>query len=319
MAEKLLRERRVKMNQQNRGLTFLAGSRHDGEHLFSFLKKEAKASKPVIQYWTANQKIKINHKAAAHNQQLKSGDRIDIDLREEEESGVIPEYGELHVLFEDDHMLIVNKPAGIATHPNEKGQTGTLSNLIAFYDQTNGTERKIRHVHRLDKDTSGAVVFAKHRLAHAILDEQLQKKELARTYLAIAEGKLKNRKGTIKDPIGRDRYHPARRRVSPTGQAAVTHYTVKGYHPTYDVSLCELRLETGRTHQIRVHLAHLGHPLSGDELYGGSTGLLQRQALHAAEISVTHPISGERLTVNAPLPDDFKNAAIRIFGTDLPI
>ncbi|KKB74811.1 MULTISPECIES: RluA family pseudouridine synthase [Bacillus] len=297
------------MNQQYRGLTFLADSRHDGVHLFTFLKRETKASKPVIQYWTVNQKIKINHKAVSDNVRLKKGDRIDIDLREEEDSGVIPEYGELSVLFEDEHMLIVNKPPGMATHPNEKGQTGTLSNLVAFYDQTYGAERKIRHVHRLDKDTSGAVVFAKHRLAHALLDEQLQRKELARTYIAIAEGAFKNKKGTIANPIGRDRYHPVRRRVSPTGQPAVTHYEVKGYRPKYDVSLCELRLETGRTHQIRVHLSHIGHPISGDALYGGSTGLLKRQALHAAEISVTHPISGERLTVKAPLPDDLKTAA----------
>ncbi|WP_307893730.1 RluA family pseudouridine synthase [Bacillus swezeyi] len=302
------------MNQKNRGVTFVADGENNGEHLFTFLKRETKASKPVIQYWAANQKIKVNHKDVSQNLQLKAGDRILIDLREEEESGIVPEYGDLSVLFEDDHMLIVNKPPGIATHPNEEGQTGTLSNLISFYFQSNGEERRIRHVHRLDKDTSGAIVFAKHRLAHAILDEQLQRKELARTYLAIAEGKFKKKQGTVSNPIGRDRYHSVRRRVSPTGQPAVTHYAVKGYHNKHHVSLCELQLETGRTHQIRVHLASLGHPLAGDTLYGGSSALFNRQALHAKQIKVTHPITNERLTITASLPDDFKTEAERLFG-----
>ncbi|KAA6453550.1 RluA family pseudouridine synthase [Bacillus swezeyi] len=303
------------MNQKNRGVTFVADGENNGEHLFTFLKRETKASKPVIQYWAANQKIKVNHKDVSQNLQLQAGDRILIDLREEEESGIVPEYGDLSVLFEDDHMLIVNKPPGIATHPNEEGQTGTLSNLVSFYFQSNGEERKIRHIHRLDKDTSGAIVFAKHRLAHAILDEQLQRKELARTYLAIAEGKFKKKQGTVSNPIGRDRYHSVRRRVSPTGQLAVTHYAVKGYHNKHHVSLCELQLETGRTHQIRVHLASLGHPLSGDTLYGGSSALFNRQALHAKQIKVTHPITNERLTITAPLHDDFKTEAERLFGS----
>ncbi|QHZ46016.1 RluA family pseudouridine synthase [Bacillus sp. NSP9.1] len=301
------------MNQKN-SLTFRVAKQDDNEHLFTFLKRETKASKPVLQYWAAQQKIKVNQKDTSQNIRLKTGDRIMIDLHEQEESGIIPEYGELSVLFEDDHMLIVNKPPGIATHPNEEGQTGTLSNIVAFYFQASGDERKIRHVHRLDKDTSGAVVFAKHRLAHARLDEQLQRKELVRTYLAIAEGRIKKRQGTISSPIGRDRYHPVRRRVSPTGQAAVTHYTVKGYHNAANLTLCELQLETGRTHQIRVHLSSLGHPLAGDTIYGGSPALFSRQALHAKEIKMTHPVTNERLTIAAPLPDDLKQEAKRLFG-----
>ncbi|CAI8835159.1 MULTISPECIES: RluA family pseudouridine synthase [Bacillus] len=303
------------MNQKNHGLFFSADSRHHGELLYAYLKREAKASKPVIQYWIANEKVKVNHKSVNHNVRLESGDSVMIDLREEEESGIVPEYGELPVLFEDDHMLIVNKPAGMATHPNEAGQTGTLSNLVAFYFQMNGEERKVRHVHRLDKDTSGAVVFAKHRLAHALLDEQLQRKELARTYVAVAEGKFRKKTGTISAPIGRDKHHPVRRRVSHSGQPAVTHFESKGYDSRHDVTLCRLQLETGRTHQIRVHLASIGHPLSGDTLYGGSKGLFQRQALHAIEINVTHPITKERVTVAAPLPGDLKDEIGRLFGT----
>ncbi|MDA7028181.1 RluA family pseudouridine synthase [Bacillus sp. CLL-7-23] len=301
------------MHQQNNKLIFRFQNENNREHLFSFLKKATKASKPVIQYWTQHQKITINQKTETQNLLLKSGDKIEIDLRENEESDIIPEYGECSVLFEDEHMLIVNKPPGIATHPNDKGQTGTLSNIIAFYYQANGEKRKVRHIHRLDKDTSGAVVFAKHRLAQIILDEQLERKELSRTYLAIAKGKFKKQTGTINHAIGRDRHHPVRRRVSPTGKSAITHYVIKGYQQKNNISFCELQLETGRTHQIRVHLANLGHPLLGDTLYGGSTKLFQRQALHAAKIRVTHPITGEKLVVKAPMPDDLKVATEQLF------
>ncbi|MEG9463833.1 MAG: RluA family pseudouridine synthase, partial [Bacillus amyloliquefaciens] len=202
------------------------------------------------------------------------------------------------------HMLIANKPAGMPTHPNEEGQTGTLSNLIAYHFQINGEQAKVRHVHRLDRDTSGAVVFAKHRLAHAILDRQLETKTLKRTYIAATEGKVTPKKGTVDSPIGRDRSHSVRRRVSPGGQAAVTHYKVKGYHPGAQLTLAELELETGRTHQIRVHMASIGHPLAGDKLYGGSRTLFHRQALHAKKVSVVHPISGEEIVAEAPMPAD---------------
>jgi 23S rRNA pseudouridine1911/1915/1917 synthase len=227
---------------------------------------------------------------------------------------VVPEYGEAEILFEDSHMLIANKPAGMPTHPNEEGQTGTLSNLIAYHFQINGEQAKVRHVHRLDRDTSGAVVFAKHRLAHAILDRQLETKTLKRTYIAAAEGKVKPKKGTVDSPIGRDRSHSVRRRVSPGGQAAVTHYKVKGYHPGAQLSLVELELETGRTHQIRVHMASIGHPLAGDELYGGSRALFHRQALHAKKVSVVHPISGEEIVAEAPMPADLAHFAETYFS-----
>ncbi|MCY8916496.1 RluA family pseudouridine synthase [Bacillus atrophaeus] len=292
------------MKQKGRGLELMITEKLDGQWLFSVLKTEVKASKPVIQEWMTTKSIIVNHEPAVHNFIVKKGDRLFIDLQEKAESNVIPEYGEIEILFEDSHMLIVNKPAGMPTHPNEEGQTGTLANLIAYHFQANGEQTKVRHVHRLDLDTSGAVVFAKHRLAHAILDQQLEKKELKRTYIALAEGKLKPKKGTIDSPIGRDRSHPTRRRVSPGGQAAVTHFRVKGFHPKAGLSLAELELETGRTHQIRVHMASIGHPLTGDELYGGSTFILDRQALHAKKVQAVHPITGEFIIAEAPLPAD---------------
>lgn len=289
------------MKQNDRGLELLITEKHAGQWLFSVLKSEFQASKPVITEWMNQESIQVNRTSPKNNIILKTGDRLFIDLQEKTGSSVTPEYGEPDILFEDNHMLIANKPAGMPTHPNEEGQTGTLSNLIAYHFQINGEQAKVRHVHRLDRDTSGAVVFAKHRLAHAILDRQLETKTLKRTYIAAAEGKITPKKGTVDSPIGRDRSHSVRRRVSPGGQAAVTHYKVKGYHPGAQLTLAELELETGRTHQIRVHMASIGHPLAGDDLYGGSRTLFHRQALHAKKVSVVHPISGEEIVAEAPI------------------
>lgn len=306
------------MIQKGKKLEWIIDDKQDNEWLFSVLKNTIQASKPVMQYWMNQHKLKVNHKPVVQNVRLKKGDRLYVDLQEEEQSNVKPEYGEIDILFEDDHMVIVNKPAGMATHPNEKGQTGTLANFLAFHFQMNGEEQVVRHVHRLDFDTTGAVVFAKHRLAHAILDRQLQLKELKRTYVAIAEGRLKRATGVINKPIGRDRFHPTKRRVSPTGQEAITNYQVKGHHQGADLSLVELELETGRTHQIRVHMESIGHSLTGDLLYGGSASFLNRQALHAAKICVTHPITGESIHIIAPFPDDLLKLTTRFFPKFFP-
>lgn len=162
--------------------------------LSHFLKTAVFASKPIIHFWMEHQKVRLNQKPAHHAAKVSQGDQIIIDLFETEESDVTPEYGELEVLFEDEHLLIVQKPAGRPTHPNEQGQTGTLANLVAFHFQANGEEKRVRHIHRLDQDTSGTVIFAKHRLAHAALDQMLSKKTIKRTYIAIAEGLFKKRK-----------------------------------------------------------------------------------------------------------------------------
>ncbi|MGG1246702.1 RluA family pseudouridine synthase [Bacillus spizizenii] len=295
------------MKQKGRGLELLINEKQDGQWLFSVLKTALKASKPVIQDWMTHHQVKVNHESVINNVIVKKGDRVFIDLQESEESSVIPEYGDLDILFEDNHMLIVNKPSGIPTHPNEDGQTGTLANLIAYHYQVNGEIGKVRHVHRLDQDTSGAIVFAKHRLAHAILDQQLEKKTLKRTYTAMVEGNLKAKKGTIDSPIGRDRSHPTRRRVSLSGQTAVTHFKVIASNAKERLTLVELELETGRTHQIRVHMASIGHPLTGDALYGGGSKLLNRQALHAKKVQAVHPITGELIVAEAPFPVDIEN------------
>ena len=285
-------------------LSLKVGEQQNGISLSQFLKDEVSASKPIIHFWMEHQKVRLNQKPAHHAAKVSTGDQILIDLFETEESDVTPEYGELEVLFEDEHLLVVQKPAGRPTHPNEKGQTGTLANLVAFHFQANGEEKLVRHIHRLDQDTSCTVIFAKHRLAHALLEQMLSKKAINRTYLAIAQGLFKKKKGTIKAAIGRDKHHAVRRRVSPTGQSAKTHYEVFYLNKRLQVTAVKLRLETGRTHQIRVHLSSLGHPLAGDTLYGGKRDLINRCALHAKQVDMNHPFTGEKLTIEAPLPPD---------------
>ncbi|KRU17311.1 RluA family pseudouridine synthase [Bacillus pumilus] len=272
--------------------------------LSHFLKTAVSASKPIIHFWMEHQKVRLNQKPAHHAAKVSQGDQIIIDLFETEESDVTPEYGELEVLFEDEHLLIVQKPAGRPTHPNKQGQTGTLANLVAFHFQANGEEKRVRHIHRLDQDTSGTVIFAKHRLAHAALDQMLSKKTIKRTYIAIAEGLFKKKKGTIDAAIGRDKHHAVKRRISPTGQKAVTHFQVMDINKRLQLTAVKLQLETGRTHQIRVHLSSIGHPLAGDTLYDGVREYITRCALHAKQVDMKHPFTGEHLIIEAPLPPD---------------
>lgn len=246
--------------------------------------------------------IHQNNEPAFWNKPISEGAHLKIHFFPQEELDVEPQWAELEVLYEDDHLLIVNKPAGMETHPNEKGQTGTLANLVASHFQQNGISAKVRHVHRLDKDTTGAVVFAKNAIAGAVLDQMLEQRKIKRTYVAKVQGILRQKSGTISASIGRDRHHPTRRRVSPNGQTAATHYKLLAYDSREQTSIVQLQLDTGRTHQIRVHMSHLGHPLLGDVLYGGKPGF-KRQALHAAHIHLKHPFTGEAITCRAPFLD----------------
>ncbi len=238
----------------------------------------------------------------------RQGKLLRLKLFPEERPEFEPEWMELNILYEDDYCLVVNKPAGMEVHPSVKDQRGTLAHKVAaYYDMTN-QKCRVRHIHRLDKDTTGPVLYAKNELAHYVFDAAMREKRIERIYAALAEGVIKDAKGVIDAPIGQDRHHSTRRRVSETGDSAVTRYEV--IERFADHTLVRLRLETGRTHQIRVHLSHLGHPIAGDGLYGGHRPIMQRQALHGEKLVWPHPWTGERMTVHAQLPDDFA-AALR--------
>lgn len=217
---------------------------------------------------------------------------------------------ELNILYEDEFTLIVNKPAGIEVHPSEKGQRRTLAHGVAAYYEMSGQDVRIRHIHRIDKDTTGPVLYAKNEFAHYQYDKAMREKTIERIYIALAEGYLEGNKGKIDKPIGQDRHHSTRRRVSDTGDPAVTHFEVA--ERLKDHTLVRLRLETGRTHQIRVHLSSINHPLAGDGLYGGKRGVISRQALHGERLIWRHPWTGEKQQVTAPLPDDIVAAISKV-------
>lgn len=246
--------------------------------------------------------VLLNGEPAIWTKPLQPAASLRIRFFTEADFGVIPSPAEITILYEDDHLLVANKPAGMDTHPNSQEQTNTLANAVAFHLQSKGEFRQVKHVHRLDKDTTGAVLFAKHPFIGSLLDQMLEKREIKRTYLAIVQGILTSKSGTISEPIGRDRHHSVRRRVSSGGQSAVTHYEVLNTDKKRKQTIIKCQLATGRTHQIRVHLSYIGHPLAGDILYGGRP-IFARQALHAVKLEFVHPLTEEKVTCHAPFLD----------------
>jgi 23S rRNA pseudouridine1911/1915/1917 synthase len=273
------------------------------KHTLETLFKEIwHAPKKLVHNFRMEKKVLINGKNPDWTLPLTKGERVQLKLFSEEEINVVPEYQDVDPIYEDDHLIVFNKPAGMDTHPNEPGQTGTLTNAAAFHMQSNGEVTGPRHIHRLDRDTTGAVLFAKNALTGAILDKMLEERAIKRTYLALADGIIRQKKGTFNKPIGRDRHHPTRRRVSDTGQQASTHFKVLDRIREDNLTLVQCSLDTGRTHQIRVHFSDSGHPLAGDALYGGSDAF-QRQALHAAKLEFIHPFTQEKIICHAPFID----------------
>ncbi len=268
----------------------------------TLLREYWKGPKKLVHQWRMDRAILLNGKTASWSIPLTPGDSISLPFFENRKSTIIPTFHDLDVLYEDDHLMIVNKPSSIDTHPSSPEDSSTLLNFVAFHVSMQGEDREVKHIHRLDRDTTGAVLFAKHPFVGAILDRMLEERQIKRTYLALVHGDLKKNQLKIDAAIGRDRHHPTRRRVSPTGQKAVTHIEKIKYFPNKKLTFIKCNLETGRTHQIRVHLSHIGHPLAGDTLYGGKN-IFPRQALHAYKMELTHPITEECITVYAPFID----------------
>ncbi|NOU96012.1 RluA family pseudouridine synthase [Paenibacillus sp. LMG 31456] len=236
------------------------------------------------------------------------GERIRLHIFPKESVEYMSEWMPLEVLFEDDFCLVVNKPAGLKVHADgfdPSTRNRVLADAVSSYYESTGQRCKVRHIHRLDEDTTGPVLYAKHEWSQLALDEAMRVKRIGRSYVAIVQGQPAISRGTIEAPIGKDRHHAARRRVSATGEYAVTHYEV--IEQLTNAALVRLQLDTGRTHQIRVHMSHLGHPIYGDTLYGGRTGIISRQALHGEMLVFDHPFTGEKLEVAAPWPSDFEH------------
>lgn len=210
----------------------------------------------------------------------------------------------LDVAYEDEYILIVNKPLNMIIHPDDKSKNNTLVNLVANYFKKNNINRKVRFINRIDKETTGLVLFAKDFFTESILLKSMLNHEIKREYLAFIEGKMKSLKGTINASIGNDRHINNKKRVCSNGDVAITDYQVIQEYKNY--SLVKFSLQTGRTHQIRVHASYLSHPLLGDVLYGGDYRFINRVALHSFKISFIHPITNKTIDVISDLPEDLK-------------
>lgn len=234
---------------------------------------------------------------------VKIGDKLIIDFNyEEENSNIVPNGMDLDIIYEDEWLLIVNKPSGIAIHPSILHFNNSLSNGIRFYFDKIGLKKKIRPVNRLDKDTSGLVIFAKCEYIQECLSLQMQEGILKKEYLCLVSGTINQKSGTINLPIARKEGSIMERCINEKGKQAITHYKVLKEFKNY--SLVECRLETGRTHQIRLHMASIGHALLGDTLYGTTSSLISRQALHSYKINFMHPITKKEIELIAKIPQD---------------
>ena len=221
-------------------------------------------------------------------------------------SGILPVPGPLDIVYEDEDLLVVNKAAGVAVHPGPGHYDDTLGNFLLFYYQQQGIQADYHPIHRLDRGTSGLMVIAKHPHAQDLLRQQLHTQGFRRQYMAVCVGQPQPEIGIIDAPIGRAEDSLLEREVRPDGAPAVTHYQTLLGCPS--CSLLLVRLETGRTHQIRVHLAHIGHPLMGDFLYGSEDpALIGRVALHSVHLELTHPLTGKYLSLSASLPQDMQS------------
>ena len=275
-------------------------------NLKELLKSHFQISDRLLAKLKNAQKIFINGEKVSVRASLKTGDLVEVNLDFlENNSNIVPTKMELDILFEDETMLIINKPAGVPVHPSMDHFEDSLSNGIRFYFDEIGLKRKIRPVNRLDKDTSGIVIFAKNEYVQECLVKQMKKNTFVKEYIAVCSGSFDCKAGTIDAPIARKEDSIIERCVSEAGDKAVTHYEVLKNVNNYSVVKCIL--ETGRTHQIRVHLAHIGHPLLGDTLYGTSSPLISRQALHAYKVKFIHPISLKPIELTTKIPNDIEN------------
>ena len=251
------------------------------------------------------QKILLNNKICDTRSIANVGDVITIDFNyEEDNSNIVPTQMNLDIVFEDDWLLIINKPAGIATHPSVLHFSDSLCNGVRFYFDSISLKKKVRPVNRLDLNTSGLVVFAKCEYIQECLISQMKSNVFKKDYLAICDGIFEDKVGVIDLPIARKENSIIERCISEDGQISITHYEVLNEFDNFSLVKCSL--ETGRTHQIRVHMSAIGHPLVGDSLYGNISNLIGRQALHCYHICFSHPIFKNNLDFVCDLPNDFK-------------
>lgn len=289
-------------------LTFTIEEEVQGERIDKVLSTlNEEWSRTQIAGWIQEGNIKVNGENVKAKYKVKAGDFIEIDVPDPEPLEVIPEKMDLDIVYEDEDVLVVNKPKGLVVHPAPGHMTGTLVNGLMYHcKDLSGINGVLRPgiVHRIDKDTSGLLMVAKNDLAHQSLVEQLVEKSVIRKYVALVHGRIPHDKGTIDAPIGRDPKDRQKQAVVDNGKHAVTHFKVLERIGNY--TLIECRLETGRTHQIRVHMSYIGYPLVGDPKYGPKKTIdFGGQVLHAGVLGFIHPRTKELLQFEVDPPEDF--------------
>ncbi|KAF1084197.1 Ribosomal large subunit pseudouridine synthase D [Sporotomaculum syntrophicum] len=275
---------------------------HHKQKVSQILKSQLKISRGEMRRLKRCAGVMINGQTVRLNAPVKAGDLIQINFQEDKNQPVIPQKLPLDILFEDEHILVLNKPSNMLVHPLSYHVLDTLANGVIYHLQLQGRNSKFRAVSRLDKDTSGVIIIAKNSYSCYQLAEQMKKGFCQREYLAVVHNSIDIDTGTINLPIGRPYDGSLIFGVTPQGKAAITHFSV--IQRFAGGSLVKLRLETGRTHQIRVHMSHLGHPIMGDDLYGGDLEIIRRQALHSWRLKFNHPVTKETMQCEAPLPED---------------
>ncbi|ABO49882.1 pseudouridine synthase, RluA family [Desulforamulus reducens MI-1] len=275
----------------------------DGWTVERVLRREVGVSRTLLRRAKRNRVILLNQLPVKTNVTVKTGEVLELWMGSQE-TQVVPERMELNILYEDAHLLAVNKPPGMLVHPLTNETSGTLANGVLYHWLQQGTIDRFRPVHRLDRNTSGIVLIARNPYVQQQLQIQMKQGQFVRRYLALVKGKVQPEQGVIQAPIALEEGSFIKRMISPAGKEAISHYQV--LRTFNQASLVRVELETGRTHQVRVHMAHMGHPLLGDSLYGGDTSNIKRQALHCAYLAFNHPVQGSRIKISCSVAGDIR-------------
>ena len=289
--------------------------------LRDYLKYTENLSSRFLKSSGISGKISVNGKVAKLNHRISTSDKIEIGMKKNEHQNIEPEKMDLDVIYDDIDLIVINKEPGIVVHPTKGYPFGTLANGVSYYFKERDEKCIVRLVSRLDMDTSGLIIIAKNQFSHMALARDMQSihkqaddmegKTFEKSYMLIVHGNMKNKSGTIDLPIGKPDPESINREVFEGGQRSITHYEVIDSYKNGD--LVKATLETGRTHQIRIHFSHLGHPIYGDSLYGASEeSYIDRQALHAYKLIIPHPRTGEELILKSELPEDMKKLIIKL-------
>ena len=288
----------------NRNIDYIIDEDSAGLRVEQFLRRKRYSGQNLSEIKRMPKSILVNGVHYYMRQELSTGDHLQVRICETQNSEEIPPTKlPLDIVYEDEDLLVLNKPAGMPIHPSLNNYTNSIANALAYYFQSQGKPFIFRCCNRLDRDTSGLTIVSKHLVSGSILSDMTKYREVHREYLAIARGSVTPSEGTIQAPLGRKDGTIIERTVDwEHGEDAVTHYKV--VKEANGHSLVSLRLETGRTHQIRIHMKYLGYPLIGDYLYNPDMEYMTRQALHSHHMEFTHPITGEHMSFTAPLPED---------------